>query len=102
MDLRQYYEAIRGIEENIPGRDVLVVSEATADGGRAGMISEVTRHAAARLVVERKARLATVEEEAAFRLAQQSQTQGPTAQVQPAPVEPAITKHSASPRARKG
>lgn len=102
MDLRQYYEAIRGIEEQIPGNDVLVVSEATADGGRAGVISEVTRNAAARLVVERKARLATPQEEADFRRTVRLETERPKAQIQPAAAVPVITKPHALNRARKG
>ncbi|MGE5486595.1 MAG: hypothetical protein ACM3ZB_02095, partial [bacterium] len=44
-----------------------VVSLATSDGGKEGIRSEVPRAVAARLIVERRARLATPEEAEAFR-----------------------------------
>lgn len=102
MDLRQYYAAVQLIENQIEGPDVLVVSEATSDGGKAGVFSEVTRQAGARLVVEQKARLATTDEQTQFR-----RTRVPaTAASLPDATSPAViettTKHSAVPRARRG
>src|SRR5260370_42026809 len=67
MDLRVFYQKLRKIEQEIADPHVVVVSNETPDGGRAGQKSEVSRNIAARLVVEGKARLATPEEEAAFR-----------------------------------
>lgn len=103
MDLRQYYAAIRVIEEQIGGDEALVVSEATSDGGKAGMVSEVTRHAGARLVVERKARLATPEEQAQHRLHRLNQE--PLLPQQTAPDHRApemVMKQAPAPRGRKG
>lgn len=62
MDLRQYYRKIREIEANITETYPLVTSLATEDGGRAGVVSEVSRYQAARMIVEGKARLASTEE----------------------------------------
>jgi len=67
MDLRVYYQQIRAVENDIAGRDAVVVSVATRDGGKAGVHSEVPRALAAKLIVDGKARLATAEEEALFR-----------------------------------
>lgn len=101
MDLRQYYAAVKLIENQISEPDVFVVSEATRDGGKAGVLSEVSRHAGARLVVERKARLATAEEREAYRERQQvSTTAIPTPAAVP-DVAATTSKSSAAPRARK-
>jgi hypothetical protein len=70
MDLREFYQKLREIEEAIEGAFAVIVSCKTADGGRAGVCSEVTRGQAARLVAEQRARLATAEEAANFRKAQ--------------------------------
>jgi len=70
MDLKHYYAEVATMEETIEGEDVLVVSRPTGDGGKAGVISEVSRQVAARLVVEKKARLATSEEVDYYRLEQ--------------------------------
>lgn len=67
MDLRGYYQEIRETESKIAAGDVVVVSLATPDGGRAGVRTEVPRSIAARLLVEKRARLATEEEAAEFR-----------------------------------
>jgi len=66
MDLRMFYQKLRKIEQEIADPHVVVVSNETPDGGRAGQKSEVSRHIAAKLVVEGKARLATPEESAEF------------------------------------
>ncbi|MCW5981897.1 MAG: hypothetical protein KIT09_27680 [Bryobacteraceae bacterium] len=67
MDLRAYYRKIRQIEEGLEESDVVVVSNETPDGGKAGVLSEASRGIAARLLVEGRARLATAEESAAYR-----------------------------------
>jgi hypothetical protein len=101
MDLRQYYLAIQTIEETIKDNPVVVVSAATADGGRAGILSEVTSHTAARLIVEGKAVLATKEQTAIFSLWRQ----GPPVQNQPQttapPVAATTTIKSAATRPRR-
>ena len=67
MDLKVYYRKIHEIERQLPEGDVLVVSCETPDGGKAGVISEVPRRLAAKLLVEGRARLAAEEEAKQFR-----------------------------------
>jgi len=67
MDLRAFYQKIRQIEATITGDFAVMVSLQTTDGGKAGVMSEVARETAARLIVEQRARLATAEEAAAHR-----------------------------------
>jgi hypothetical protein len=67
MDLRVFYQKLRKVEQEIADPHVVVVSNETPDGGRAGQRSEVSRSMAARLIVEGKARLATPEEGTDFR-----------------------------------
>lgn len=67
MDLRAYYQKIRDVAKNIAEEHVIVVSNETPDGGKAGVRSEAPRERAARLVVDGKARLATAEEAEQFR-----------------------------------
>jgi hypothetical protein len=67
MDIRQYYERQRQVYERLPEGFVVIISEATPDGGRAGLRSEVDRKLAAKLIVEGRAREANKEESAAFR-----------------------------------
>ena len=62
MDLRQYYQEIREVEQSIPGKDVVIVSLRTPEGGKAGLKTEVARYGAARMVCDKRARLATPEE----------------------------------------
>ena len=66
MDLRTYYQKIRDTEVTIPTEYVVVVSLATDDGGKSGVPVEVTRHIAAKMVVEGSAALATIEQTARF------------------------------------
>lgn len=67
MDLRLFYQKLRKIEQEITEPHVVVVSNETPDGGRAGQKSEVGRAVAAKLIVEGRARLASVEEVTEFR-----------------------------------
>ncbi|MBM3787571.1 MAG: hypothetical protein FJW30_24715 [Acidobacteria bacterium] len=62
MDLREYYRRVAEQEESIDSRFPLIVSLKTANGGKAGVFSEVSRPVAARMVVDGQARLATHEE----------------------------------------
>ena len=59
MDLRAYYRKIQEAARAIGGDDVVVVSEATTGGGKAGVRTEVPRAVAARMLVEGTARLAS-------------------------------------------
>ena len=67
MDLKVYYRKIREIEADIPESDVVVVSYETPEGGRPGVMTEVQKRQAAKLVVEGKARLASKDESTAYR-----------------------------------
>jgi hypothetical protein len=70
MDLRAYYQKIRDIEQTIAGDVAVVVSLQTSDGGRAGVLTEVTRAVAARLINEARARLALPDEAEKHRCSQ--------------------------------
>lgn len=59
MNLRDYYNTIRGIAASIETEFAVVVSVQTSDGGQPGVMTEVRRDQAARLVAENKAVLAT-------------------------------------------
>jgi len=67
MDLRMFYQKLRKIEQEISEAHVIVVSDETPDGGRAGQKAEVSRSIAARLILEGRARLATAGEAAEYR-----------------------------------
>jgi hypothetical protein len=69
MDLRAFFQKLRKIEHEITDPHVVMVSQETPDGGRAGQLAEVSRSNAARLILEGHARLATTEESAEFRAA---------------------------------
>lgn len=67
MDVQLYFQKVRLIEAGFNDPFVIVVSEITPDGGKAGNLTEVTKFAAAKLIVDNKARAATDEEVATFR-----------------------------------
>src|SRR5205823_4244658 len=67
MDLRLYYRKIRDIEASIADKFPIVVSQETTDGGKEGIMTEVPRLIAARLIVEKQARLASADEAHEFR-----------------------------------
>jgi hypothetical protein len=66
VDLRHYYAKLRQIETGLEGDYVVVVSQETPDGGRAGVLNEAPRALAAKLIAEGQARLANEEERRAF------------------------------------
>ena len=70
MDLRLYYQKTRDKEAEITEAFPIVVSNETEDGGKAGVLTEVTPGIAARMLVAGVARLATAPEANAFRAAQ--------------------------------
>jgi hypothetical protein len=67
MDLRGFYKTIREIEGRIREEEVVVISRKTEEGGRGGVMMDVPRGVAARLVAEQKVDLASEEEAAEFR-----------------------------------
>ncbi len=67
MDLKAYYRKLREAEAGISEEHAVVASHATGDGGREGVLTEVPRAVAARLIVQGSAELASPEQAAAFR-----------------------------------
>jgi hypothetical protein len=67
MDVKQYYRKVRELEASLTDKFPLVVSLETADGGKPGVISEVPRAVAAKLLVEGRAVLASEEEKELYR-----------------------------------
>jgi hypothetical protein len=73
VDIRVYFKKLQEVEQSISEPWVVVVSQETGNGGKPGILSEVNRQVAARLVVGGKARFATVAEIEAFKAAQEQQ-----------------------------
>jgi hypothetical protein len=59
MDVKQYYRKIAEVETGITDVYPVVVSLETSDGGKPGVLSEVPRLVAAKMIVEGCAVLAT-------------------------------------------
>jgi hypothetical protein len=68
MDLRQYYKKLHELEDKMPEAHVLVVSVESGDGGKEGVITEVTRRNACQLILDGRARRADQKEDDDFRL----------------------------------
>jgi hypothetical protein len=66
MDLRAYYRKVREVESQLEGEHIVLVSEATPEGGREGVFTEAPRAVAAKLISEGRARAATKEEAKTF------------------------------------
>jgi hypothetical protein len=66
MDLRQYFRRIREIESNMPDAHVFVTSLETPDGGKPGVVTEVPREVAAKMITEGRALLSTKAEKEQF------------------------------------
>ncbi len=75
MDLKAYYRRVREIEASLPEGDVLVASLATPDGGKAGVLTELNRFDAAKLMADGRARSATPEEISSYKQEQQKALQ---------------------------
>lgn len=59
MDLKQYFKKIKDTEASLTEQYPLIVSLETTDGGKPGMVVEVSRHEAAKAIVENRAVLAS-------------------------------------------
>jgi hypothetical protein len=68
MDLKTYYSNIRAVETTLEGENIVVISLATSEGGKAGVATEVQRYVAAKLIADQRARVATREEAEVFYL----------------------------------
>jgi hypothetical protein len=67
MDLKVYYQRLRQTEASLTEPSVVLVSLATPDGGRAGVVTEAPREIAAKMIVDGVARLGTAAEAADYR-----------------------------------
>jgi len=67
MDVRTYYQKVREAEKTVKGKDAVLVSLATPEGGKADVRTEAPRAVAAKLIAEGRARLATELESQEFR-----------------------------------
>jgi hypothetical protein len=67
MDLKIFYQKVREAELEIADDPTLVVSFETPDGGKDGVVSEVPRAVAARMIVEGKVRRPTEQQIAEYR-----------------------------------
>jgi hypothetical protein len=72
MDLRAYYQKVREADETLTGEDVVLVSLATPEGGKAGVRTEAPRRIAAKLLAELRSRVATADEAREFHEAQRT------------------------------
>lgn len=66
MDLRGKFRKIRQVEATIEQPFVVVSSLETVDGGRDGVLTQVSRYQAAALLVEGRAKMASAEESEEF------------------------------------
>ncbi|MFL6465529.1 MAG: hypothetical protein ACJ73N_14105 [Bryobacteraceae bacterium] len=66
MDVKQYFRKMREIEVSLTEPYPVVVSLETSDGGKAGAVCEVPRSVAAKMILERRATLASIEQKELF------------------------------------
>ena len=66
MDVKQYFRKMREIENTLTEPYPVVVSLETSDGGKAGTVCEVPRSVAAKMILERRATLASDEQKELF------------------------------------
>ena len=57
MDLRSYYKKVREAEATLKGDDIVLVSLATPEGGKPGVLTEAPRGVASKLIAEGRARV---------------------------------------------
>jgi hypothetical protein len=70
MNVKIYFQKVREAESGIQDEYPVVVSRETSDGGKAGVLTEVPRRVAAKLLVEGSATLASAADADAFRTQQ--------------------------------
>src|SRR3954453_13934471 len=66
MDVKQYFRRLREIEQSFIDRYPVVISLETPAGGKAGLIAEMSREVAAKMIVEGRAVLASAEQKTAY------------------------------------
>jgi len=70
MDLKLYYQKIRDTEARIEDEFPVVMSLETPDGGRPGILTEVSRRIAAKMLVDGTAQLTSPEQRQEFQRSQ--------------------------------
>jgi hypothetical protein len=75
MDVKTYYQRIRDTEAMIPTPYTVVISLSTDDGGKKGVLVEVPRRVAAKMVVEGSAQLAPADQAANFQQSKEAACQ---------------------------
>jgi hypothetical protein len=66
MNLRSYFQKMREVEQSLREPFVVVASQETSDGGKRGLLTEVPKHLAARMIADGRASLASEEESRDF------------------------------------
>lgn len=66
MDVKQYFRRLREIENSFVDNYPVVISLETSDGGKAGLIAEMSRAVAAKMIVEGRAIVANADQKAAY------------------------------------
>lgn len=61
MNVKSYYQRLRELEQSLATSFVVLVSHATPDGGKEGLLTEVPKQLAATMIVDGRARLASEE-----------------------------------------
>lgn len=67
MNVKAYYQNIRELERTLTDSFVVIVSHDTSDGGRGGLLTEVPKHLAARMIADDRAHLASEDATLQFR-----------------------------------
>src|SRR5690349_16872382 len=67
MNLRAYYQKIKDIELTLLEPFIIIASHETADGGKEGVLTEVPKQLAAKMIAEGRARVANEEAAKDFR-----------------------------------
>jgi hypothetical protein len=67
MNVKAYYQKIRELEQTLTDSFVVIVSHDTPDGGRGGLLTEVPKHLAARMIADERAHLASEDATLQFR-----------------------------------
>ncbi len=67
MNLKGYYQKIRDVERTILEPFAVLVSHATSDGGKEGVLIEVPNQLAAKMIADGRAHLASADEAKEFR-----------------------------------
>jgi len=61
MNLKSYYQALRELEQSLTEPFAVLASQTTPDGGKEGLLTEVPKELAAKMIVDGRARLASAD-----------------------------------------